>query len=422
LGRRIVQNTIKKMEAPESGNRIEWDSEIHGFGVRITAAGAVSFILDYRIHGRQRRFTIGRSPEWSPTAARDEVLDLRKGLAKGIDPMEERRKSRSEPTLGDLATDYLARYAEPNKRPTSLRNDRQMIEGIILDGLGKTRRLKAVGRRDIETLITSLKKTPYRANRTLSLLSKMFNLAIEWKWIMENPTKGVPRFQEDKRERWLSKKEIQRFREALDGYPDQNAANALRLLLLTGARSGEVLKAEWDHFDFTHEVWTKPSHHTKEKKTEHVPLSGVAISLLRSMLPENPVEQVGPLFPGFPEMNRRGKRTDSKECEGPRTTVRRPWIAACKAAGLAEPITRQGKRGTVTRWKPTVRTHDLRHSYASHLVSNGASLEVVGKLLGHTQAQTTMRYAHLQDDSLRAATNRFSDIFSAVQEQRKVGA
>jgi integrase len=414
MGKKINQSTIKNLEAPEGGNSIEWDSEIGGFGVRITAAGSVSFILDYRIDGRQRRYTIGRSPEYSPTAARNEAIDLRKDIKAGIDPIErkkdEERKRRQEPTLEDLATDYLERYAVPNKRATSLRNDRQMIKGIILDGLGKTLRVKAIGRRDIETLITSLKKTPYRANRVLSLISKMFNLAMEWKWVTENPTKGVPRFQEDKRERWLSKKEIQRFREALDGYPDQNAANALRLLLLTGARSGEVLKAEWDHFDFTRAVWTKPSHHTKEKKTEHVPLSRVAIALLESMLPENPVEQVGPLFPG--------KEIPGKK-EGARTTLRRPWIAACKAAGLVEATTVQGKRGPITRYRPTVRTHDLRHSYASHLVSSGASLEVVGKLLGHTQAQTTMRYAHLQDESLRTATNRFGDIFSEAKQKRK---
>jgi len=233
----------------------------------------------------------------------------------------------------------------------------------------------------------------------------MFSLAIDWKWTSENPSKGIPRFHEEKRERWLSKKEIQRFREAMDRYPDQNAANALRLLLLTGSRAGEVLKAEWEHFDFARGVWTKPSHHTKQHRVEHVPLSRVAISLLEAMLPENPIEQVGPLFHG-----RKG---------GTRTTVRRPWIAACKAAGLVEAITVEGKRGTVTRYRPTVRTHDLRHSYASHLVSNGVSLQVVGKLLGHTQAQTTMRYAHLQDESLRTATNRFGDIFSEVQQKQK---
>src|ERR1035441_4958494 len=103
MGKRIVEKSIKKMEAPEMGNRIEWDSEIPGFGVRITAAGAVSFILDYRIHGRQRRYTIGRSPEWSPTAAREQAGELRRLIAKGNDPMEERRQSRSEPTLEDLA-------------------------------------------------------------------------------------------------------------------------------------------------------------------------------------------------------------------------------------------------------------------------------------------------------------------------------
>lgn len=409
MARRITQTTIKHLKAPEAGNRIEWDSEIRGFGVRITAAGVVAFILDYRIHGRQRRLTIGRSPTYSPTAARKKAEELRQNIDDGIDPIEkkedEERQRRQEPTLEDLATDYLERHAKPNKRPSSFRNDRQMIKVIILPGLGENLRVKATDRRDIETLITSLRATPYRANRVLSLLSKMFNLAIEWKWTSENPTKGIPRFQEDKRERWLSKREIQLFREALDRYRDQNAANALRLLLLTGARSGEVLKAEWQHFEWTRGVWTKPSHHTKEKREEHVPLSRVAIALLESMLPENPVDQVGPLFPG-----RKG---------GARATIRRPWVAACKAAGLVEATTVQGKRGPITRYRPTVRTHDLRHSYASHLVSNGASLEVVGKLLGHTQASTTMRDAHVQDEATRAATNRFGDIFSEVEQKQK---
>src|ERR1019366_680248 len=139
MGKRIVEKSIKKMDSPEQGNRIEWDSEIPGFGVRVTAGGVTSFILDYRIFGRQRRYTIGRYPEMKVAEARAEAGELRARIRDGHDPMEERNKSRLEATLGDLAAEYLERYAIPNKRATSLRNDRQMIDNIIRPRLGKLR-------------------------------------------------------------------------------------------------------------------------------------------------------------------------------------------------------------------------------------------------------------------------------------------
>jgi integrase len=199
--------------------------------------------------------------------------------------------------------------------------------------------------------------------------------------------------------------QIQKFREALDAYQDQSAANCLRLLLLTGSRAGETLRAEWKEFDLTRGVWTKPSHHTMQKKTEHVPLSAPAIDLLQSAKPKN---AIGPLFPGKVH---KGKKTTH------RVSLKRLWMQACKAAGLVTVELVKGKRKgkdgapkMLKRYKPTVRLHDLRHSYASHLVSNGVGLQIVGKLLGHVQASTTMRYAHLQDEALRVATNQLAAI------------
>jgi integrase len=188
------------------------------------------------------------------------------------------------------------------------------------------------------------------------------------------------------------------FTAALDSYGAENpsGANALRLLLLTGAREGEVLKADWMQFDLERGVWTKPSAHTKEKKIEHVPLSDQALAILRSMKPEG---ATGALFPG--------------RNEGARVTLRRPWTQVCKRAGLTRAITLQGKRRQITRHKPTLRVHDLRHNFASYLVSNGASLPIIGKLLGHTQVATTQRYAHLADAPLRDAANVFGKIFAA---------
>jgi integrase len=405
MATRIVDQVIRRLRAPEANHCIEWDLAIPGFGVRITAAGVISFILDYRIHGRHRRYTIGRYPdEYSATAARIRAGELRQRIREGHDPMEERNQSRLELTLGDLVTEYLESEAELKKRPRTVREDKRMVDKIIRPKLGGYR-LKAIGIRDAEGLHASLKATPYQANRVLALLSAIFNFAIKAKLISENPAKGVKKFTEERRENWLSVDQIHRFREALDAYKDQSAANCLRLLLLTGSRAGEALSAEWKEFDLVRGVWTKPTHHTKQKKTEHVPLSAPALELLLSMRPKN---AAGPLFPG---------KEDKDNNRRHRVSLKRPWLQACKAADLVEKIQLKGKRRkVVTRYRPTVRIHDLRHSFASHLVSNGVGLQIVGKLLGHVQASTTQRYAHLQDEALRAATNQLATIIEFKKE------
>jgi integrase len=404
MAEKITQKTIGKLHAPSKGNRIHYDSEIPGFGVRITRSGVVAFVLNYHVHGRERRYTIGRYPELTAMAARERALQLRGRILEGNDPLEEREKQRSAPTVGDLATQYLERHALTHKRASSVRNDRQMIDNIIRPQIGALR-LAAVGRRDIEVLHAFLKATPYQANRVLALLSKMFSLAKDWGWCDDNPARGVPRFHEDRRERWLTVQELQRFVAALDSYPDQNAANALRLLMLTGARESEVLKADWKQFDLKRGIWTKPSHHTKQQRIEYVPLSTPVLELLQAMRPKN---ASGPLF--------RGASQDAT-----RVTLWRPWVQVCKAAGLVDVEIHEGKRRrAVYKYRPTLRIHDLRHTYASQLVSNGISLAVVGRLLGHTQPQTTWRYAHVADKAQRDATNVFGELLKGTNQNSAV--
>jgi integrase len=408
MAEKINQRLIKNLDAPERGNRIVWDSELKGFGIRITQAGAITFILNYRAHGRQRRYKIGRAPEWSAEAARAEAAKLKPRIdSEGYDPLEEKQRARGEPTLCDLGKEYLERHYPVATSRNSLRNDRQMLEGIILPRLGSLR-LRAVNARDVEKLHILLKGTPYRANRVLALLSSMFEEAIKWKWSSENPARGVDRYQEHRRERWLQDDELKRLQIALDKYKDQRAANAIRLIALTGSRKSEVLQATWSEFDLERGVWTKPSHHTKQKKLEHVPLSSAALDLLRGMKLKgatladgSAAIETGPLFLG-------------RDGTAARVSLRKPWTQVCKAAGLAEAVTLKGKRRAITKWKPTLRIHDLRHTFASHLVSKGTSLQIVGKLIGHTQMATTMRYAHLADGALRDATNAFGEIFNAA--------
>ncbi len=166
---------------------------------------------------------------------------------------------------------------------------------------------------------------------------------------------------------------------ALTELPDKQAANAIMLALLTGARKNEVVKAPWEQFDLAKGVWTKPSAHTKQKKPHRVPLSPATLELLRAMREGAPADAVH-VFPG---------RLAGK----PRDNVRRAWDRIRKDAKLED-----------------VHFHDLCHSYASLLINDGASLPIIGRLLGHTQAQTTMRYAHLADDPLREATSRVGKI------------
>jgi integrase len=395
---KINAKLIKSLTPPTAGNEVTWDDEVSGFGVRITAEGVISFVMNYRFDGRQRRYTIGRFPEYSAEKARKEALDLRYKISKGIDPLGERERERGEPIMSELAKDYLENYAVKNKRPTSLRNDRQMLERIVLPRLGRIR-VSAVTSRDINSLHHSLKATPYRANRVLSLLSKMFSLAIEWNWREDNPVRGVERYQEDKRETWLNVAQLRGLEQALAQYPDQEAADAIRLLILTGSRAGEVLQAEWAHFDLKRGVWTKPSHHTKQRKIEHVPLNRAALAILIDMKEHS---HSAYLFPG--------------KQHGARVTLRRPWVRVLRAAGLTQPYDEMGKRRKLIKHRPMVRIHDLRHTFASHLVSSGESLHIVGRLLGHTSPSTTARYAHLDDKALRATTDNFGKVYRSLHK------
>src|SRR3954454_1065267 len=183
----------------------------------------------------------------------------------GRDPVRAERAARAAPNVAALAEQYLAQHAVPKKRPRSVRNDRALLERVVLPHLG-SKKVAAVNARDIHTLHVAMRDTPYQANRLLALLSKMFALAIHWGMRGDNPVKGVERFHEERRERWLSDAELKQLLGVLAAHPNRRAANAVCLQLLTGARIGEVLAAHWSEIDFERGVWTKPSHHTQKKR------------------------------------------------------------------------------------------------------------------------------------------------------------
>jgi integrase len=207
----------------------------------------------------------------------------------------------------------------------------------------------------------------------------MFNLAIRWEMRPDNPASGFIRNPESPRERFLDLKEIGRLSEVLAEHPNQRMADVIRLLMLTGARRGEGLRACWEHFDLDCAVWTKPAATTKQRRPHRTPISGATVQLLRRIrawVPEN----CPWVFLGDVE----GK---------PIQEIKRFWDDVREEAGLED-----------------VRIHDLRHTFASLLVSGGMSLPRIGRLLGHTQVQTTQRYAHLFDDPLRVGLNQVGEM------------
>jgi integrase len=377
IAERLSKTVVERIKAADQ-DVVVWDNTLPGFGVRVKPSGVRSYIIQYRNRNTSasRRLTIGQhGPLLTLDQAKKQARAMLSDAMLGEDPVEIRKTARRAPSIADLAVDYLERHAVPKKRPKSVRDDRAMLDNIILPKLG-ARKVDAIGRRDVEAIQVAMKDRPYQANRVLSLLSKMFNLAVEWKWRQDNPAKSVERYQEQKRERWLSDEELRRLCAVLDEHPNTRAANAVRLQLLTGARLGEVLTSRKEDFDLRRGIWTKPSHQTKQKRTEHLPLSAQALTLVTLIIETR--EAGSPfLFPG----NKPGQ---------PLREIKKFWSAVTQKAGIAN-----------------YRRHDNRHTYASHLVSSGLSLEIVGRLLGHTTTATTKRYAHLADDSLRAATERF---------------
>jgi integrase len=409
---RLTDKLVRALPVPDSGATITYDAEVPGFGARITANGARAFVLNYRCAGCERRMTIGRFPTWSATAAREEARELRRKVDAGIDPMHEREMdaaaalaARAAPTLHDLFARYQSEHL-PRKSPRAAADDASMWQKIVLPRLG-TRKVAEVRPDEIDALHAEISKTrPVRANRVVEVVRKAFNLAIRWGWRADNPASGVHRNPEEKRARYLSDTELVRLCKALAAHPERTSASAIKLLMITGARRSEVLTARWEMFDLDAGIWVKPSAHTKQRKAHRVPLSAPAVQLLTDLrttanaMAATTGAAVSPyVFPG-----RNGR---------PITDLKRTWLSVCRAAGLAERIENPAPDGSVVKtengepviaWRATARLHDLRHTYASILASHGLSLPIIGALLGHTQPQTTARYAHLLDDPLRAAT------------------
>ncbi len=390
--RHLEDDIVKRLPVPARGYEITWDDKVAGFGIRITAKDYRAFVFNYRtkISGQQRSITIGKFGDWSTAPARKEAKRLRREVDGGADPRGASLELREAPTVSDLADRFETEHL-PRKRASTADSYERALRLHIRPHFGQFTKVADVSFDDIDKLHQKVTAAghPSEANRVVAVCSKMFSCAIRWKMrtvAAGNPAKGIERNPENKRTRYMTLDELRRLLDALATHSsDQQFADIVRLLIATGARSkSEVFAMRWADIDLAAGTWDKPGATTKQRTVHHAKLSTSALAVLVEIHTHN--EEF--VFPSDSEV-------------GHVTTIKKGWASLCKAAGITG-----------------LRIHDVRHSFASFLVSGGASLELIGALLGHTSPTTTARYAHLFDDPQRAAVEKVGAIVESLTPAR----
>ncbi len=385
--RKLTKRVIDGLQ-PEAKDLFVWDAQLPGFGLRVWPSGKRVFIFQYRTKHRQtRRPVIGQYGTMTVEQARGIARQWAAQVHQGGDPGGERRQVRTAPTVIDLADRYMAEHARPKKRPRSVQSDDTLLRLHILPALG-TKKVAAVNRADVSQLHHKMRATSGAANRTLALLSKMMNLAEKWGLRPDgsNPCRHVDRYPERKMERFLSGEELSRLGGVLAEAERTrtelpSAIAAIRFLIFTGMRLSEVLTLRWrENVDFERHCLRLADSKTGPKV---VYLSAPALEVLAGIERKDDAPWViAGAKPGSHLVN-----------------LRKPWHRIRERAGLDD-----------------VRLHDLRHSFASVAAGLGEGLPMIGKLLGHTQAATTHRYAHLAADPVRTANERIGAAIAGMME------
>ena len=354
------------------------DTEIKGFGVRRRKAG-ISYFLQTRINGRLRWITIGgHGSPWNPTTARKEALRLLTDVSNGVDPNLERKNRREVPTVKALATEFLEDHGKKLSAYT-LYSYRLLLQNDIIPALGQYR-IDDLDKTLISRAHNKWSDRPRTANYCLSIVSKLLSWSEEKGLRSENtnPCNKIKKYKENKRERYLSSDEFERLGNVLAQASENGSENpyviaAIRLLMLTGARLNEILSLKWSAVDLERSLLLLEESKTGQKA---IYLNDAAKQVLSEIpkLSDNPYVIVG------------------QKAGAHLVNLRKPWCSIREQARLDD-----------------VRLHDLRHSFASLAAASGASLPLIGKLLGHSQPQTTARYTHLADDPLHEVNRQVGE-------------
>lgn len=398
---------------PGDGEYFVWDGSLAGFGVRVQSTGARSYVVKYRAgSGRgapTRRLTLGKVGTLTPDEARTLAKKMLGSVAHGADPAAQRAADKRASTLAEVAEQFLTEHVAAKRSASSAGSYRDLLERLVFPELGK-RKADKVTSAEIHRLHSKHAHTPYQANRMLRVLSSLFTFAGKAHVVPIgfNPCRGIEYFPEEGRERYLTTSELAQIGEAIReaetiGLPytvdaakpkakhapkeanrrtiiGPHAAAALRLLIFTGARLREILHLKWEHIDFERGLLLLPTSKTGKKT---IVLNAPALAIFNSL------PRVGLYVIAGASAGTRNDR--------PRSDLKKPWKAIARRVGLED-----------------VRIHDLRHTHASVGAGMGLGLPIIGKLLGHTQSATTQRYAHLDNDPLKKASEHIGSHLAAA--------
>jgi integrase len=380
-----ITKRLVEAAKPQDKDYIICDDDLAGFAVRILPSGRRSYIVQYRIGNRYRRMSLGAHGVLTPEKARRMAFKVLAAVKDGEDPAGERSRARKACTVKELAERFDQEHISVRLKPGTATEYRRNLRRFILPALGRLK-VADVTRADVAKFHHDLRHIPYQANRNLEVISKMFSMAemCGMRPDGSNPRLHIKKHPEEKRERYLSQKELSDLGSVLNeaeemGVDDIYAISAIRLLIFTGCRLNEIMSLKWTEVDLANSCLRLSDSKTGARV---VHLGPPALDLLKNLKrqPKNPWVVCGKI-PG----------TNRKE-------IQKFWQRIRKRAGIED-----------------VRIHDLRHSFASNAVAQGMSLPMIGKLLGHTQVQTTARYAHLAADPVKAAASSVSsNIFDSL--------
>ncbi|WP_395644598.1 tyrosine-type recombinase/integrase [Terricaulis sp.] len=397
---KIIKSLVDRVPLPTAGSTLIWDTLIPGFALRVRPSGSKSYVYKYRVGARQRWLDLGRHGiELTTEEARAKALAAASQVNAGEDPQLAKEARRKAMFVDELAKLYLVegRASKPDKRESSWSTDESRLRRHVLPLIGKMRLLDLT-RRDVERMQakiaaggTSADERTGRRGRAIvrggalvaagcvTTLSAMLNWAKARQLIPENPALGVKKAQPTRRERFLSTAEARNLLATLSDLAERRVipeshASILRVLIFTGARKSEILGLRWNEVDFERRQIRLPRLRSKTGERT-ITLNAPAVAELAR------APQVSAFV--FPSL---------KGGEGHTVGLHKTWRTVRVEANLDD-----------------VRIHDLRHSFASFAADHGESLQVIGKALGHRQAQTTERYAHLTDDPVRRLADRVGE-------------
>jgi len=356
-----IQNIFTKTDL-----KMLWDDQLKGFGVRIYNSGKRSFIIQVRDRSKKQfKRTIGNINIISLRQARDEAKKILSLIHLGKDPFAKDKNI----YFKNFINEYIEKVSSRTKSVKSQLNEKSLYKIYLIPYFGNLQ-ISQISKNKIRKLMFDMESKPVMANKAYNLLSHMFNIAIEWGMLNENPIRGIKKYPEEKRNVFLNFEQIEQLIEVLnkDG---SISSMAIKIMILTGARKSEVLNATFDQFDLINHYWNKPCNSTKQRKTHTIPMSDKVIKIVTYLRKQQSGKYLFANYKGQPMQD-----------------IKKKWQKIRLEINMSH-----------------LRLHDLRHSFASFMANKGIPVRLISELLGHTNIQTTLRYAHVFDKSLKKAVN-----------------